>query len=431
MSGANLSPYRSDDRLWDGEGYFLQSLADAADVGMVVVAVDGTVLMWNGWMEEASGIPRADAIGSPLLTVFGDAPSPRLLLAVDQALHSHLSSRLSPQINRRQFPLKRTGGSGAQGEPMIQSVVTKPLANEMGDKLCLIQVFDVSQASDRDRLLRSMRGELEHRVTERTRELTSEIARRLSVEADLRNATAQANAANTAKTNFLATVSHELRTPLNSIIGFSELMVFETLGKIRPKAYEEYIRLTLTSATHLLQLVNDILDVSAIEAGGLELDEGSVDLNVLCRDTLERVRVLAEDRAHELAPIAGPKLPMIRGDRTRLEQIVLNLLTNAIKFTPAGGRIALVRSREDNGDIVISITDSGPGMTATEIETAFEPFQQIDRGTAGKHEGVGLGLSLSRTLTEAHGGRLTLESVEGECTTAVLRLPGARVIDAR
>ncbi len=428
MPGPLGSVKKSEAMLRDADGYFLQSLADAADVGLIVLESNSVILLWNAWIEDASRIPRGRALGKPLDDVFDIATSVRLPMAIEQALTSGLSSYLSPRFNGHLFPLFRMNTAREQGEPMVQSVVVKPLENEAGDKLCLIQIFDGSQAADRERLLRRTRSELEERVASRTSELTTEISRRRDVEAELRDAMSMAETANAAKTQFLATVSHELRTPLNSIIGFSELMTLGTLGKIEPVEYQEYTNLTLNSAMHLLELVNDILDVSAIEVGGLQLVESSVDLNRLCVDCVARVQPLAEERGLLLSNGKGASLPTITGDRLRLEQVVSNLLTNAIKFTPSGGAVKLEKAVNSDGDILLAVVDSGVGLTETEIAAAFEPFRQIQRGSAGKHEGVGLGLSLSRTLTEAHDGTLTIESVKGEYTKAVMCLPASRVV---
>ena len=200
MQATQLSAERLDTRLWDAEGVFLQSLADAADVGMIVLGEDHRVLLWNHWMELASRIESASVLGHRLDDVFSEPLAARLPMAVEQALMSSLSSYLSPQLNGRVFPLNRLSTTGGQDEAMVQSVVVKPLGNEAGDRLCLIQIFDVSQSSDRERLLRRMRNELEERVIERTAELTQEIQRREQVEDDLREAMSKANAANTAKT---------------------------------------------------------------------------------------------------------------------------------------------------------------------------------------------------------------------------------------
>ena len=180
---------------------------------------------------------------------------------------------------------------------------------------------------------------------------------------------------------------------------------------------------------HLLELVNDILDVSAIEAGGLQLDEAPVDLNQLCVDCIARVQPLAEERGLTLSIEPTSDLPKISGDRLRLEQVISNLLTNAIKFTPPEGHVSLEKQASDD-DIVLAVVDSGIGLTDTEMIAAFEPFRQIQRGSSGKHEGVGLGLSLSRTLAEAHDGTLTLESVKTGGTKAILSLPAKRIITA-
>ena len=242
----------------------------------------------------------------------------------------------------------------------------------------------------------------------------------------LRRALEAAAASSQAKSQFLATMSHELRTPLNAIIGFSEIMVAQSIGSLGNARYVEYAGDIHSSGTHLLSLINDVLDFSKAEAGRLEIYEEPLDPATVLRDCVRLVTVDAREAGIELAAVLPDDLPAVRADRRRLKQIALNLLSNAIKFTPAGGRVQVSVALDREG-IVMAVADTGVGMSEAQIPVALEPFGQVDSSLGRKYEGTGLGLPLSRHLAEAHGGSLTIESTLGEGTTVSLRLPAARL----
>ena len=242
-------------------------------------------------------------------------------------------------------------------------------------------------------------------------------------EAQLVAAKEQAEAASHAKSEFLANMSHELRTPLNAIIGFSELMGGGIFGPL-PQRYAEYAHDISTSARHLLEVINDILDLAKVEAGQLGLHCGSVATDALVKGCARLVadRAEASGIALEVAECAG--VAPIWGDSTRLRQIVINLLSNAVKFTPRGGRVA-IEARTEHGEVVLTIRDSGVGMSLDEVEVALQPFSQIESAMTRRQDGTGLGLPLTKALTERHGGRLTIASAPGAGTTVEVRLPAA------
>ncbi|QCO14129.1 sensor histidine kinase [Azospirillum brasilense] len=248
--------------------------------------------------------------------------------------------------------------------------------------------------------------------------MLAEQRRRLEAEKE------HAEAANLAKSDFLANMSHELRTPLNAIIGFSEALLSGLFGPSPPK-HQDYIASIHASGQHLLTLVNDVLDMAKVEAGRLELYPEPVSVAVLLGECLELMEALADQKGVlvETAPVE-PGLTVM-ADALRLRQAVLNLLSNAIKFTPAGGRVRADAARDESGCVVMTVADSGIGMSPEDIQIALEPFRQVNGYMTKAHSGTGLGLPLAKRFVEAHGGRLDLCSAPGEGTVVRIILPGA------
>jgi signal transduction histidine kinase len=222
------------------------------------------------------------------------------------------------------------------------------------------------------------------------------------------------------KSEFLANMSHELRTPLNAIIGFSQVLREKISGEINAKQ-EEYLDDIITSANHLLALINDVLDLSKVEAGQVELQVAPFSL----RDALERgvsmVREQATTDGVQVALHANGGLDVFTGDERRIRQVIFNLLSNAVKFTPSGGLVE-VTATHNNGEVKVSIADTGPGIAAEDLDRIFEEFQQTEAG-ARQHEGTGLGLALSKRFVEMHGGRIWCESEVGKGSTFEFTLP--------
>jgi len=237
---------------------------------------------------------------------------------------------------------------------------------------------------------------------------------------ELRRLYGELEAASRHKSEFLANMSHELRTPLNAIIGFSQVLRRRLFGEINEKQ-EEYLEDILSSGNHLLSLINDVLDLSKVEAGQVELEIAAFSL----REALERgvvmVREPATQRGVRLTLEAAPDVDLVEGDERRLRQVVFNLLSNAVKFTPAGGSVVVATERAGE-EVQVSVTDTGPGIAPEDHERIFEEFQQTDVG-ATQREGTGLGLALSRRLVELHGGRIWVESEPGRGSRFVFTLP--------
>ena len=259
-------------------------------------------------------------------------------------------------------------------------------------------------------------------------DLHHEVGVRLTAEQKLRQALQDAEYANKAKSEFLAHMSHELRTPLNSIIGFAETMSHEMFGKLGDPKYREYANDIHRSGNHLLELINEVLDVSKVEARAMEMNEDDVDLAAMMKECAALMKDGARKVEIELRVSIPKNLPEFRGDSRRLKQIFLNLLSNTIKFTPAGGRITLDASIEGGGGLKIAVADTGIGIEPGDLSRILLPFEQIEDRMKHTTQGTGLGLALSKSLTELHGGTLSLESKPSVGTTVTLRFPPERTL---
>ena len=257
---------------------------------------------------------------------------------------------------------------------------------------------------------------------------TQDVTESARAEDALRAAKEQAELASRAKSEFLANMSHELRTPLNAVIGFSEMIRNQVIGKIGNAKYLEYAKDINDSGAHLLGLITDILDLSKIEAGRLKLDEEHVDVARVIRNCLTLVKERAHTGGLTLERKVPLELPALRADERKLKQILLNLLSNAVKFTPEGGTVTLTVAVGPRGGFVIQVIDSGIGIASEDIATAMAPFGQVDSTLSRKYEGTGLGLPLTKALVELHGATLELESEVGKGTTATVRFPPGRLV---
>ncbi|HSZ74656.1 MAG TPA: MHYT domain-containing protein [Rhizomicrobium sp.] len=249
--------------------------------------------------------------------------------------------------------------------------------------------------------------------------------------ADLSLALKSAEAANVAKSQFLASMGHELRTPLNAVLGFSQMMKTETFGPLGDKRYVEYMDDIHASGTHLLSLINDVLHISKLDAGEAALAEEDLLLPHVAAEAARMVEPQAQSAGITLHEEFEPNLPAIRADRRQLRQVFINLLANAIKFTPESGHVRIRVFRSHDGGMTVTISDTGIGIATEDIPKAFERFGQVDSTLARKYEGAGLGLSLARQLAELHGGTLTLESKVDVGTTVTVTLPASRVMPER
>jgi signal transduction histidine kinase len=225
-------------------------------------------------------------------------------------------------------------------------------------------------------------------------------------------------------------MSHELRTPLNAIIGFSQLLQSEPLGPLGNERYREYAGDIQDSGTHLLSLINDVLDFSKADAGRLDLQEEELDARHVLDECLRLVAPEAQEAGIAVVTEMQETAPTLLADRRRVKQIALNLLSNALKFTPSGGTLRVKLACDAEG-LEISVADNGIGMSPEQIPIALAPFGQVDSRLSRQHEGTGLGLPLCRRFAEAHGGSLTIASALGEGTTVTVRFPLERVKSSR
>ncbi|MGE0733994.1 MAG: sensor histidine kinase [Alphaproteobacteria bacterium] len=228
------------------------------------------------------------------------------------------------------------------------------------------------------------------------------------------------------KSEFIANMSHELRTPLNAIIGFSEMMTLEKLGPIGSPRYKEYAGHIKEGGEHLLHVINDILNLSKIEAGKMELDESWASLNDIVATCVRLVEARAERNRVRLIDNVE-SLPAIRVDVVKLRQVLLNLLSNAVNFTPEGGEIRISAGRDLDDNVFIVVADTGIGIAPADMGRVLEPFGQVENAFTRSRGGTGLGLPLAKKLVELHDGTLTLESVLNRGTTVTVRLPGTRL----
>jgi two-component system, cell cycle sensor histidine kinase PleC len=247
------------------------------------------------------------------------------------------------------------------------------------------------------------------------------------VETSLREAKEQAELANRTKSQFLANMSHELRTPLNAIIGFSEIIADDSFGPDGLPMYTEYARDIRDSGKHLLTVINDILDYSRIDSGKTELSDDINDIEEVISASIRVVVNRAESAGVQVRQSVHESLPPLVADALKLKQILLNILSNAVKFTESGGTVEVSARMAADGGVDIQIADTGIGMSGDEVALAFQPFAQVESTLNRKYDGTGLGLPITKALTELHGGKLLIDSTPGVGTTVTVHLPDSRI----
>lgn len=345
----------------------------------------------------------------------------------ERARHVH---RTAMENERIQIVIASLGVGGSLLGIVIAVLV---IGRERAYQDRLLREIDDRQAAECD--LRKAHDTLEERVLERTHQLREEVEERrqaerslLQSEDALRRAKENAERASAVKSDFMANMSHELRSPLNAIIGFSETMkmgMFGPLGGTDGK-YGEYVDDILDSSRHLLALINDILDLTVIESGQLALKEESLDPVELARGALAMMAHRAEAAGVALSLEGDAGAARLHADPLRVRQMMLNLLTNAVKFTPREGTVAVRLALADDGAIVMAVADTGPGLTVEEVEIARSKFGQVGGQSAKAREGVGLGLPIVESLMRLHGGTMTIDSTPGAGTVVILRFPPER-----
>jgi len=383
----------------------LHWMHDLAAQGIVTTDSDLNVVEWNHWMWEHTGKTRAEIIGNNLLELFPELTQRRLDRHYKWALEGKVSV-LSQALHN--YLIAMPAVSGEHGfTQMQQALRISPLSHEGRVIGTLTIIEDVTERVAREAALQAQ-------IEERSRLLSSEkLARN------------EAERANRLKDEFLATISHELRNPLNAILGWAHMM---RLGKLNEANTERAVETIYRNAKSQTQLVADLLDVSRIISGKLRLDVRTVDLISIVNAAIDSIRPAAEAKSIHLQTMLDPAAGPISGDADRLQQIVWNLLTNAVKFTPKGGRIQLKVQRIDSHvDIVVS--DSGVGISKDFLPYVFDRFRQADASTTRIHGGLGLGLSIVHQLVDLHGGSASVQSEgEGKGATFTITLPFVAVI---
>jgi len=323
-------------------------------------------------------------------------------------------------------------GAGMLAIMLMALVVALTVPRPIADVRRLAEATARVRGGDFDAHIETRGGDELGDLAENFNAMTDELKRRDRALAEEREklvaARVEAMKANEAKSRFLANMSHELRTPLNSIIGFSDIMLTGTFGPMENERYRGYVDDIRFSGNHLLEVINDILDLSKIEASMMELEEARVGIP----ETLEAARTMVAPRAAErgqrLTIEAANNLPDLWADDRRLRQILVNLVGNAVKFSPEGAVIRLSAGMEADGTIALSVADPGVGIAPEDLATVLEPFGQVNETILESQEGTGLGLPLAKRLAELHGGTLEIDSVPGKGTTVTVRLPASRII---
>ncbi len=375
----------------------------------VVATVDdaGTFLYMNDVAAgQLGGAPR-DFIGKAMHELFPEPAATTQLQGIRKAIREDHGLTIESQ-------------SLVQGQPRWYRTMIQPIHDPSGRPICaLINSNDIHDLKTAQQELLDLNRTLEERVRERS--------------ADLRQANADLARAARAKDEFLATMSHELRTPLSAILGYSEILLEEIHGPVNTRQ-QVALQHIMASGQHLLALITDILDISKVEAGQLDLQVEPVLIAEACHASLLLVRELAAKKSLMLTFQVNDTLAQMVADPMRLKQMLVNLLANAVKFTPNGGSVRLEVNADDAAGVVrFAVEDTGIGIAPEGLARLFQPFVQLDSRLSRQHEGTGLGLALVRRLAELHGGSVTVESEVGRGSRFTIALPyrPPRTLDGR
>ena len=368
----------------------IRELLEAAPDAIMQVDERGCIILLNRVTEQMFGYTRGELLGQPVEILIPEDLRPR-----------HVAHRQG----YRQHPTTRSMGIGMT------------LEGRRKDGSCFPVEISLSPSDSEDgfRVTAIIRDVTERKLTEERLRAVQEAYTR---ELELRNR--EVERADRLKSEFLASMSHELRTPLHTIIGFSELLAEQLQGPLNEKQLR-FINHIHRDSLHLLELINDILDLSKVESGRLELRSEAFHFGDVVKESLASVRALA--KAKSIGIESSVEVPeAVEADRLRVKQILVNLLSNAVKFTPDGGRVR-VQAASDGEFVAVSVIDNGVGIPKEEQEAVFDKFHQVGNTTKGVREGTGLGLAITRTLVERHGGSIELNSEPGRGTRFTFTLP--------
>lgn len=363
----------------------MRTIIDTATDGVVLIGRDGNIRSISRPAEALFGFDSDEVAGKPFASLFA--------IESQRAARDYLAGLSEPGVASVLNDGREVIGREAQGRFIPLFMTIGRLPNDSG--FCAV-VRDITQWK--------------------------------RAEEDLTQARAVAERASSQKTDFLARISHEIRTPLNAIIGFSELMVDEKFGPVANDRYRDYLRDINRSGNHVLDLVNDLLDISKIEAGQQEMDYEAVSLNDTLAETVAMMQPQANRERVIIRSSFASRLPEVVADLRSVRQIALNILSNAIRYTQAGGQVIVSTAYEASGDVVMRVRDTGIGMTPAEIEQALKPFKQINALKRGRGDGTGLGLPLTKAMVEANRARFTITSTPGEGTLVEVAFPSTRVL---
>lgn len=385
VAGEQIAKLESDARAQDAEIRELHAILDTATDGVAILDGSGAILSINRSAEALFGYERGEITGQSLTTLFVK-DSQKAALDYLEGLKSH-GVRSVLNDGREVIGRARMGGQ----IPIFMTIGR--IGSETAEKFCAV-MRDMSDWKNAERELKDARREAEQ--------------------------------ASALKSDFLAKISHEIRTPLNAILGFAEVIIDERFGPVGNDRYKEYLRDIHASGTHVMSLVNDLLDLSKIEAGKLDLNFGAVDANKIVNECVSIMQPQSVRERVIMRLALAPHLPNIVADERSLRQIVLNILSNAVKFNQPGGQVIVSTALTDSGQAVVRVRDTGIGMSEKDLEVALEPFRQIQ--TARQTSGTGLGLPLTKALVEANRAAFSIKSKPGEGTLVEVTFPSTRVL---
>ncbi|WP_282604945.1 PAS domain-containing sensor histidine kinase [Pelagibius sp. Alg239-R121] len=390
LQGDDAEGMRTEQALWQSQQRF-QDIAEIASDWFWEMDADLRFTYFSDRYEAVTGISPKTSLGKTRKELWERLPPPSLQLKLEWDQHWELLK------DRQPFNNLRTQWVHSDGKVHCYVISGKPLFDDAGNFI-------------------GYRG------------IGTDISAEVRAQEEFIAAKEAAERANRGKSEFLANMSHELRTPLNAVIGFSEVMEHELFGALGDRRYREYVGYMKNSGLHLLGIINSILDLSKIEAGKLDLYEEEINLEEVVSYCFQLIVAKQEDKQIKLDLQLAPDIPNLWGDERLIRQILLNLGSNARKFTGGGGRVTVVTRLGAHGGHEIAISDNGIGMTDEDLEAALTPFGQVDSSLSRRYEGTGLGLPLSNSFSKLHGGHLDIESAPGAGTTVTISFPADRVI---